>query len=338
MTLNNDMAALVGFGCEAFFYGCHTILFALATYLKLNSPDRISSVKGPLFILSVFLYLSCSTHFTIGFIHFYNALNSTGVKGFSNASNSLLGASILVVMSNFFGELILIYRCWVLWSKNYWIIFIPSFTVILWMVSACVDFHFFLQKTPTSIATSERLSRAMFIVSVCENAIVTTLIVVRIWHLSPRSRRDVLGANFPGGTGRAAVAIVIESGLLYLSVQLIYCILFNIGHPAQLILVGIALQTYGIAPTLIFIRMSGLLNTLPGLVRSGAAVTPLGFAGNDRTTVPTNPGMCIAVDIPMSEIKLKPSGRDLASDFGSKFGSMEKNSTRFARSTTSLVH
>jgi hypothetical protein len=73
---------------------------------------------------------------------------------------------------------------------------------------------------------------------------VTALIVVRIWHLSPRSMRDVLGADFPGGTGRAAVAIVIESGLLYLSVQLIYCILFNIGHPAQLILVGIALQTY----------------------------------------------------------------------------------------------
>jgi hypothetical protein len=195
----------------------------------------------------------------------------------------------------------------------------------------------------------------MFIVSVCENAIVTTLIVIRIWQLSPRGRRDVLGANFPGGTGRAAVAIVIESGLLYLSVQLIYCILYDIGHPAELILVGIALQIYvrnsssqaevvvgpdtpitqGIAPTLIFIRMSGLLNTPSGLIHSGAAVTPLGFARSERT-VPTNPSMCIAVDMPMSDMKSKPGGRDPGSDFSSKFSDVEN--ARFARSTASLVH
>jgi hypothetical protein len=84
----------------------------------------------------------------------------------------------------------------------------------------------------------------MFVVSVCENAIVTALIVVRIWHFSPHSRRDVLGANFSGGAGRAALAIVIESGLLYFSVQLIYCILYGIGNPAELIVTGIALQIY----------------------------------------------------------------------------------------------
>jgi hypothetical protein len=95
MTLNNDMAALVGFGCEAFFYGlfsvpsralarqvdcahsplgCYTILFALAIYLKFNGPNRTSSVKGPLFILSVILYLSCSTHFAMVFIYSYKVL------------------------------------------------------------------------------------------------------------------------------------------------------------------------------------------------------------------------------------------------------------------------
>ena len=112
-------------------------------------------------------------------------------------------------------------------------------------VSSSVIFHLYLvQKTATSIAVSIRLSRAMFVVSVCENAIVTALIVVRIWHFSPHSRRDVLGANFSGGAGRAALAIVIESGLLYFSVQLIYCILYGIGNPAELIVTGIALQIY----------------------------------------------------------------------------------------------
>ena len=50
--------------------------------------------------------------------------------------------------------------------------------------------------------------------------------------------------NFPTGTGRAAIAIVVESGMLYLSVQLVYCVLYAIGHPAQYILMGIAPQIY----------------------------------------------------------------------------------------------
>ena len=85
--------------------------------------------------------------------------------------------------------------------------------------------------------------------------------------------------------------------------------------------------------------MSGLLNTPPGLIRSGGsgnAVTPLGFSRNERTTVPTNPGMCIAIDMPMTDMKPKPGGRDPGSDFSFKFSDMEN--ARFARSTASLVH
>jgi hypothetical protein len=73
---------------------------------------------------------------------------------------------------------------------------------------------------------------------------VTILIIGRIWYLSPHRRRDVMGANFPTGTGRAAIVITVESGLLYFVVQLIFCILFTIQHPAQIIINNIALQIY----------------------------------------------------------------------------------------------
>ena len=85
---------------------------------------------------------------------------------------------------------------------------------------------------------------ASFIVLLCANAIVTTLIVVRIWQLSPRKRCDMLGANFQRETGRAAIIIIVESGMLYLVVQFFYCILFAIHHPAQDIVGGIAMQVY----------------------------------------------------------------------------------------------
>ena len=90
MTISNDMAALVGFVCETFFYGsfiarrdksfahsplaCYTMLFAAAVYLKLNGPEDQRSVGRPLFVIAVLLYLVCSAHFAVQFAHFYNAL------------------------------------------------------------------------------------------------------------------------------------------------------------------------------------------------------------------------------------------------------------------------
>jgi hypothetical protein len=88
------------------------------------------------------------------------------------------------------------------------------------------------------------LGLAVFILPLCTNAIVTTLIVIRIWYLSPEKRRDMLGANFPTGVGRTAIVMVIESGMLYVAVQLVFVILFAVRHPAQAIIAGIVVQVY----------------------------------------------------------------------------------------------
>ena len=92
MTISDDMAALVGFGCEAFFYGafitsnwkdeliahfplgCYTILFVLSIYLTFREPRRGIGYNKPIFIISGLLYLSCSAHFAIEFSYFYQTL------------------------------------------------------------------------------------------------------------------------------------------------------------------------------------------------------------------------------------------------------------------------
>jgi hypothetical protein len=74
---------------------------------------------------------------------------------------------------------------------------------------------------------------------------VTALIATRIWLLSPhRLHDDLRGVYVPQGRGRAAIDIVIESGALYLVVQLIFVVLFAIHHPAQGIVSVIAVQIY----------------------------------------------------------------------------------------------
>jgi len=74
--------------------------------------------------------------------------------------------------------------------------------------------------------------------------VVTTLIATRIWYLSPRMVRDMRSAQFPTGTGRATIEIVVESGMLYLAVQLVFVVLFAMRHPAGGIVGVIAVQIY----------------------------------------------------------------------------------------------
>jgi hypothetical protein len=51
-----------------------------------------------------------------------------GRKGSAEKTMSALAvtADLFVSITNFVGELILIYRCWLLWSRNYWVIILPS--------------------------------------------------------------------------------------------------------------------------------------------------------------------------------------------------------------------
>jgi len=121
-------------------------------------------------------------------------------------------------------------------------------------------------------------------------------------------------------TGRAAIDIVVESGMVYLAVQLVFVVLFAMRHPAQGIIGVIAVQIYGIAPSLIIIRVAlGLSNTPSGRLRNGgtgpaprpvSTHVPLG----DSSTSFSDAGQHLtSSETPMSQMKLKSLGGDLGS-------------------------
>ncbi|KAH8985689.1 hypothetical protein EDB92DRAFT_1345213 [Lactarius akahatsu] len=340
MVINNDMAALIGFGCEAFLYGCYTVLFVVSVYLMRRRSRGGSGFNRPIFIISIFLYFSCAAHFALEFNHFNNVLAATGVDGFANETNVLVGADILISVTDFFGELILIYRCWLLWSRNYWIIILPSLTSIGGLACVGMVIHLLLSINPSSPIAPPSLvplGLAGIVLPLCTNVFVTALIAARIWLLSPRKVRDLRGVYFPEGTGRMAIDIVIESGALYLVVQLVFVVLFAIRHPAQGIVCVIAVQIYvrncfakqlvdllspvvqGIAPALIIIRVAlGLSNTVserPGArAASWSQSSPTEVRIGYSTAAFTDAGQRISpVGVPMAHMKSRPDGEDFRS-------------------------
>lgn len=76
----------------------------------------------------------------------------------------------------------------------------------------------------------------------CANILVTSLIVYRIWYMSfplPNSPQIVAQA-----TSRRAMMLVIESGALYLFIQLVYVVVFALASPAKPLTSVVAIQIY----------------------------------------------------------------------------------------------
>ncbi|KAI0297895.1 hypothetical protein B0F90DRAFT_1926747 [Multifurca ochricompacta] len=229
MALSNDMAALIGFACEAVAYGAYCVLFILTMLLLSKMKRAKRDINTPITIASIFLFLVCTAHFAIEFNHYYTTLQAIGVNHFADETNPLLGADLLISLADLIGDAILIYRCWLIWGKNYFVIIIHH--SVPWLASSrCISCLVSIQLRPSSEFACS-LATAGYSLPLATNVLVTLLIISRIWYLSP-SGAPVFG-NASDLRG-----------------------LFAAKHPAQAIIAVIAVQIYGIVPTLIILRVA----------------------------------------------------------------------------------
>ncbi|KAG1823953.1 uncharacterized protein BJ212DRAFT_710504 [Suillus subaureus] len=253
---SSDIPALIGFGCEAVLYGSYCILFIIS-WVVLGQNRRSPNLSSPVVFANCLLFLCCTAHFALEFNHFYTTLESTGVDGFSAETPGLTGADFLISFTDLVGDLVLVYRCWMLWGKNYYVVILPLLSAFGGFACIMEVLHLVIVTDPTSPAPPAAivtLGLAGYILPLATNVIVTSLIVYRIW-ISSRIVKEspvVIGQ----GASYRAMMLIIESGALYLIVQFVFVVLFAIQHPAQGIVAVIATQIYGIAPTLIIIRGS----------------------------------------------------------------------------------
>ncbi|RPD61380.1 hypothetical protein L227DRAFT_500506 [Lentinus tigrinus ALCF2SS1-6] len=259
MPLNNDTAALIGFACEAIGWGLYAVLFISSLVLILRRL-RTHATNVPIVFFMCALFVLCTTHFALEFNHFYVVLGSTGVDGFANETKPLIGADILVSLCDLFGDFILLYRCWIVWERNYWVIILPALTAVAGFACIMEVAHIVVtldHTAPVAPTALVPLGIAGYSLPLATNVIATTLIVSKLWWILRKAAQETLTGPFGAGrTIKNAVTIVIESGLLYLVAQLVLVVLFSLGHPAQAIIVPTTVQIYGIAPTLIIIRVA----------------------------------------------------------------------------------
>ncbi|KAF8208001.1 hypothetical protein K438DRAFT_1961511 [Mycena galopus ATCC 62051] len=251
-TVSTDQATFLGFVLEGAAYGVNVVLFGIATHVLLRRSRKQSSIV-PIFAFIFPMFALCTVHYSLNFNNVYSGTMVHVRPHISAETHLLVGADTIWLLTDFFSQLLLIFRCYLVWGKSIWVVILPLLIALASISCGLTLIGLAISRNPTASQTPAALvpiGDAYAALSLILNFMVSSLIVGRIWGMT----RAGSISDSPGPI-RKAIGIVIESGILFLAIQFIFVILFAIGHPAQAVVEPIATQIYVTSPMLIVVRV-----------------------------------------------------------------------------------
>ncbi|RPD75654.1 hypothetical protein L226DRAFT_570645 [Lentinus tigrinus ALCF2SS1-7] len=242
MTLPTPSTLLLGIAVESTIWGGYAILFLFA--LVLCYRHRVNE-RPPrtVLVMSALLFVACATHLICGLDAIW-AATDVGVQAITRSPGDTV-----VPFCNTLGLLILVYRCWLLWDKQTWVVFPAGAAALL---GFALTTHFtYVPSDPDGV-----LNTILFMFGhtllLYSNLSTTPLIAAGLDRLSHRiSLIDKERASL-----LSTLAVLIECGLVQLITQAVYFLFVLLDHPLKYVIGGAAVQIYG------FTAVLGILRTL----------------------------------------------------------------------------
>ncbi|KAF8881434.1 hypothetical protein BD779DRAFT_1010686 [Infundibulicybe gibba] len=254
MTFTRFNAPTLGGNLECILYGVYVVLFILYLILWRRNNRKFNE---PLTLAHILLFCLCTLFLCFDIsMNYFAAVQDAESDSLGIALKLNLGSLLIFAMIDYVAQMILLYRCWIIWGRRWVVVALPGFLALVTFGGgiALVDL-FSSPLRDTDEARAARLYRLTGIatnsISLAVNALTTLLIISKIF-LTSREVRFALGSNSHRSLHIAA-AMLVESGLLILTFQLVFVILFN--QVAFDIISGPTTQIYGITPTLLNIRV-----------------------------------------------------------------------------------
>lgn len=180
-----------------------------------------------------------------------------GPLAFINEQEALpvdtIGNSAGLVIT-FLVDSLLIYRCWVVWNSNYYVIVLPILMLVASTVLSCLQTIAASQPASSLWAASTvKFGLPYFSLTMTLNMLVTTIIITRLL-LARRKIRSIMGDTH-GHEYTSVAAMLVESALPTALVSLVLIALYAQGNTAMTLFFPLLPQVQALAPQLIFIRV-----------------------------------------------------------------------------------
>ncbi|KAJ8488385.1 hypothetical protein ONZ45_g13973 [Pleurotus djamor] len=218
-------ARIVGFFLECTAFGIFLITFPLCMRALLWHQGKmrsLGSVNWPMFVAAILLAVFVTFDVIITLIWLVKAFVLNNHDGdaaqqvFTDISNWInVMRTVNFLIPVLIGDLVLIYRCWVVYSQSYRAVFLPAF---IWFCDAAIGSYIIHVESrlhehgPLQVPELTPFFTSFLVITVAQNFITTTMIILRIRHVDQLSARTKL---------QRVMRIVIESGLLYTATAII---------------------------------------------------------------------------------------------------------------------
>ncbi|KAJ3872175.1 hypothetical protein F5051DRAFT_481535 [Lentinula edodes] len=265
MALSNfpiDKSYLIATWLASAFWGAFTVIFIfslISTFTQKSRPRNVFTIAAV-----IAMYTLSTVHISLVLTRIIEAFivhvgdDGGAISYLANIGLPLNRSKDMIYVTTIvMADTILLWRCLMVWNKNYWVIALPGLLVLTTAITGYGAIaHYFLPDPYIPETVSWAIG--MLITSMATNIIVTILTAGRIWQLTRRSSLGKSNIRY-----NYVILMIIESGLVMAISKTLEFILFELapdngldGLNALYIVMDCMPQIMGICPTAIILAVN----------------------------------------------------------------------------------
>ncbi|KAF8582180.1 hypothetical protein K439DRAFT_1391994 [Ramaria rubella] len=251
---------------EGVLYGLYCTLFFESVYVILKKKKTGTFPAKVFFGATLVMFVIATSHIAVNLYRLLRGYvwlvdNPGPVIYFNDLGRweNIAHDAINAVMT-WIGDMLLIYRCFIVWDNNYYIIALPTVLLALSIVTNSVALHLFTEVRLGTLFSPAlvRWMDSIYAIALAQNTITTGMIAYRIWRQDRLSQE--VGLRTTGAGSRASlipvVRIVVESAVIYVLTAIIIIILYARNNNFQFVIQEAIVPIIGIVFTLISVRLA----------------------------------------------------------------------------------
>ncbi|KAJ6551949.1 hypothetical protein B0H19DRAFT_1264562 [Mycena capillaripes] len=287
-----DKTFLVAAWLESLCFGCFLVVFLISVYIHLEFRKGQRTHNRVMFVFSVVMFVLATIHlgkyprmniFRLirGYVDFRLVPGGpVGYLGTLKSWDHIFKDTVYGVQS-MIADTAAVYRCWILYNRDYRIIIFPSILLVVGTVSGYIVCGLYTTEDPNATVFDPRLINwitTFWSVGVAQNIITTGLMSWRLWQWE-RSR---LGSN----PLRPILRILVESAALNLFVQILLLAFYSVNYNVQYIILECITPIFGFTFSIMTIRINlrsqrKAANALSAFADTGRSVGPTQTSGSE---------------------------------------------------------